>query len=351
MKRTIVFCIILIFSIKISLSQIGGHYTYQFLELNNSAVAAALGGKVIANPTSLQLIYYNPALLDSTKHKNLSISYKNYFAGINLGDFTYAIKLKHYGNLAFGVHYINYGKFDHYDEQQTYLGQFSASEIAPYLTYSYAFDSVLTFGLNLKPVFSALQNYRSFGYAIDIGLLIHASKNSYFAVAARNIGKQVKAYSSQIEPLPFNLTAGFTGKFEHSPFRFNFTLDYLNYWKFRYISPIDNFSTTTTDTTSGLWTKINNITDEILRHAHLGLELILNPKFRFMLGYNFRRVRELNLPTINTFSGISAGFLFQTSKIDISYAYERYLTSAVHTFGLGLHFDKFIFRHAKQPQD
>ena len=346
MIRPVIFSIILVFVLKTGLSQIGGHYTYQFLELNNSSLAAALGGKVIANPTSLQLIYYNPALLDSTKHKNLSISYKKYFAGINLGDFTYAIKLKHYGNLAFGVHYINYGKFDQYDQQQNYLGQFTASEIAPYLTYSYAFDSVLTFGINLKPIFSALQNYRSFGYAIDIGLLIHASKNSYFAVAARNIGKQIKAYNSQLEPLPFNLTAGFTGKFEHSPFRFNFTLDYLNYWKLRYTSPLDNYAAQTADTT-GLWAAINRSTDELLRHLHFGLELMLNPEFQLMIGYNFRRVRELNLPTINTFSGISAGFLFQTSKIDFSYAYERYLTSAVHTFGLGLHFDKFIFRHKK----
>ncbi len=344
MRRFVFLSLIFALCTQTLFAQIGGRYTYQFLELNNSSIAAALGGKVIANPASLQLIYYNPALLDSSKNKTLAISYKNYFAGINLGDFTYAINLEKYGNLAFGVHYINYGKFDQYDEQQNYLGQFSASEIAPYLTYSYAFDSVLTFGVNFKPVFSSLQNYRSYGYALDVGLLIHASKNNYFAIAFRNIGRQLKAYSSQLEPLPFNLTAGFTGKFEHSPFRFNFTFDYLNYWKLRYTSTIDNLESQTADTT-GLWSLISKTSDEILRHLHFGLELMLNPKFYVMFGYNFRRVRELNLSTVNTLSGISAGLLFKTSKIDISYAYERYLTSAVHTFGLSLHFDKFIFRH------
>src|SRR6266542_4472354 len=77
-------------------SQTGGNNTYEFLNLSVPARVASLGGALISvKDNDLNLSFQNPALLDSTMHNNLSLSYIDYFTDIHYG---YAAYARHYKN-------------------------------------------------------------------------------------------------------------------------------------------------------------------------------------------------------------------------------------------------------------
>ncbi len=327
--------------------QIGGESVYSFMEISSSPYSASLGGKPISYVNSPDLIFFNPALLDSIDSNFLSLNYQSYLAGINMGEMIFTTTTHKYGNFAFGIHYINYGEFDKYDEFGNYYGKFTAAEYLPYITYSIQPDSQLTVGINFKTIYSKLENYTSYGYAIDLGLLFRASDNLYFAMVARNIGKQLKPYFTTYEPLPFNISLGTTFKPQYAPFRMTFTFEYLNKWNLRYQSPVNQlYLPPFADTVSTVY-KITSALDEFMRHAHLGTEIILSPNLLIMLGYNYRQGKELSLPTIRTLNGFSFGIAIFTSKVNFVYSYRKIMSFGSNSFGITLNFNHFHFRRPK----
>ena len=340
---------ILIFSFLpiICYPQTGGQAVYSFMEISASPYAGALGGKTISSVNSPDLIFFNPALLDSTDANLLSINYQSYLAGINLGEMIFATTNHKIGNFAFGMHYINYGQFEKYDEFANYYGKFTAAEYLPFISYSLQPDSQLTVGINLKTIYSRLENYTSYGYAIDLGLFFRANDYLYLALVARNMGKQIKPYFTTYEPLPFNISLGTTIKPRYAPFRLNITLDYLNKWNLRYKSPVNQlYLPPFADTVSTVY-KITSAVDEFMRHTHLGAEIILSPHFLIILGYNYRQGKELSLPTVRTLNGFSFGMALLTSKVNFVYSYRKIMRFGANSFGITLNFNKFHFRRPK----
>ncbi len=343
MKHILLNILIIIILPITTLAQIGGQATYGFLEQNISPFSTALGGKIISNPSSSDLIFYNPALLSYEDSNQLSLSYQAYVAGINIGGFSYNMKRFRFGNLALGVHYANYGKFDQYDEFGNYYGQFTASDYIPFVTYSLRLDSQLVIGLNLKTIYSNLETYTSYGYGLDLGMFFKANDYLFLALVARNLGKQIKPYFTTYEPLPFNLTAGLTGQLRYAPLRFNITLEYLNRWDLRYKSPLEQlYKPAFADTVSSVY-KATLIMDEFLRHTSIGTEIMLSRHITVLLGYYFRRAKELTLPTRRTASGLSLGLFINTEKFTISYSMQKISLLTAHTFGITLNINKLFF--------
>ncbi len=344
MKHIVVNILIILLLPSYLMAQLGGNSTYNFLEQNISPFSTALGGKIISNTEAKDLIFYNPALLDSNDSNNLSLYYQAYLAGINIGGFSFALNNKKLGNIALGVHYANYGKFDHYDEFGNFYGQFTASDNVPFISYSLALDSQLVVGINFKTIYSNLETYSSFGYGLDLGLFFQANDQVYLAFVARNIGRQIKPYFTTYEPLPFNLSAGLTGKLRYAPFRFNLTLEYLNKWNLRYKSPLERlYQPEFVDTVSTVY-KATVLMDEFFRHSSFGLEILLSNKLSLLLGYNYRRAKELTLPTRRTLSGLSLGLYINTEKFDISYSMQKISLLTAHTFGITLNMNQLFYR-------
>ena len=331
----------------IGMAQTGGNATYNVLELNVSPVSTALGGKTVSNALSSDLIFYNPALLTSLDSNTLSLSYQAYLAGINIGEFSYAFGNEKWGNIATGVHYVNYGKFDQYDQYGNYYGQFTANDYVPYITYSFHPDSQLTIGVNLKAIYSSLEAYTSYGYSIDLGMFFHANDYLSLGIVARNLGKQLKPYYTTYEPLPFNLSAGITGKLRYAPIRMSFTLEYLNQWNLRYVSPLNRlYLPAFADTVSTVY-HATVMLDEFLRHASIGMELLLSRTVRLMIGYNYRRAKELTIPTRRTASGLSLGLLIDARRFSLSYSMQKISLMTVHSFGISLKMS-MIFYHTRK---
>ena len=119
-------------SISATFAQVGGKATYQFMNLAISPRQAALGGKVITNydydPTQG---LFNPASINWKMDNQLSVNYNNYLGDVNYGTAAYAYLWDRRTQvLHMGATYINYGKFDGYDEQGNFTDTFSGGEFA-----------------------------------------------------------------------------------------------------------------------------------------------------------------------------------------------------------------------------
>ncbi len=321
----------------LSQAQVGGRYTYQFLNLTTSPRMAALGGKVVSNydydPTQALV---NPASINAAMDNQLSVNYVNYIGDVNYGTAAYAYSWDRRTQVIHaGVTYVNYGQFDGYDEQGNETNSFSGGEVA--LSVGHARNLAFTnfhFGGNLKFISSTLEQYSSFGIAVDLGVMyVYEDWDLHITGVARNIGTQLSTYHEIAEPLPFELILGMSQTFENIPIRWHLTFENLQVWNIAFANP--NRSETDLE---GNETEENiNFIDDLFRHTIVGIELFPESGFNIRLGYNFRRGEELRIIEKRAFAGLSAGFSVKFNKLRLSYSYAKYSVAAASSyFGLNL---------------
>ncbi len=313
---------IFFFSIILSdaFSQTGGDNVYEFLNLTHSGLVSSLGGTNVSLPgNNLNLVYHNPALLNSSMDKTLALNYVNYFAGINYGLAMYSKSYKGVGNFAAGLTYLNYGSFTEADASGVITGDFSAAEYAFSMVYSHEIDSLFSLGVDFKPVLSHLEKYTSLGFAFDIGASYHNPSNLFSTgLVIRNAGYQLTTYAGEPrQNLPFEIQAGVSQRLAHAPFRFSLTLRHLEKFDLTH-EYIDPASTVSTKPAS------SDFSENMLRHIILGVELIPHKNFYFSGGYNYQRRRELEIDSKVSTVGLSWGFGIKTSWLDIEFGRATY---------------------------
>jgi len=313
---------ILIFSILISpsFSQTGGDNIYEFLNLTHSGLVSAIGGtNVSLTGNNLNLVYHNPALLNSEMNNTLALNYVNYFAGINYGLAMYSRSINGIGNFAAGITYLNYGSFTETDASGTSTGKFSASEYAFSMIYSREIDSLFKFGVNFKPILSHLEKYTSIGFAFDIGVSWHNRTNLFSSgLVIKNIGYQLTTYAGEPrQKLPFEIQAGASQKLAYAPFRFSLTL--------RHLEKFDLTHQYSEPTASGNPKAASSVFSEnLMRHIILGIEMIPHKNFYVCGGYNYQRRSELKVESNISTVGLSWGFGIKTSWLDIEFGRATY---------------------------
>ncbi len=316
-------------------AQIGGDNTYEFLNLSSSARIAAMGGKLVpVADNDLNLVFTNPALLSDSMSKHLTFSGVNYFAGIKYGYAAYAQHYERVGNFSAAMHYVDYGDFDETDVTGQILGQFTAREYSLNLTYSRPLlDSSLSVGATLKTIYSALEEYKSFGLAADIGANYLFKNNvTNLSLVVKNVGRQITYYRpDNNEPLPFEIQMGISHRLPKAPFRFSLVLHHLEKFDLTYEDPAKKDEV---DPITGepLDDKIT-FGDKVLRHVIFGTELLISKSFHVRASYNFQRRKELGLDTKMSTVGLSWGFGFRISRFHLSYGRATY-----HLAGASNHF-------------
>ncbi|MCK5821076.1 MAG: type IX secretion system protein PorQ [Bacteroidales bacterium] len=328
--------LLLLFTLSISLlsttafSQLGGQYTYGLLNLNTSARAGGLGGILIAcNNPDISMVSDNPAYLGQGLHNQINLSYINYFADIQYGRVAYSYQTKKFGSFAAGIFYLNYGDFIEANEYGDITGEFQAAEYTFDLSWGYKIDSILSIGVNIRPIYSVLERYNSWGIATDAALLYTSpSKLTSAAFLIRNIGTQLSTYySPNKEPLPFEIMAGFTQKIQHAPFRLSLTLRNLQKFDLDIIQSGEE-----TDPTTGKKVydkKFQEIASKSIDHIVAAVEFVPGKVFQIRFGYNFRNRAELKLGTRNTASGLTFGFGLNLGKFNLDYALANYHVAGV----------------------
>ena len=330
---------ILLFVCAVSYSQIGGKYTYQFLNLVTSPRQAALGGKVITiYDNDVNQAHYNPATINEEMDNNLALNYGSYFKEVTYGTASYAYTYdRHLQTFQAGVNYVNYGSFEGYDENGQPTSNFTGSEVALSVGYSYNIPYTdIHIGASAKLISSTLESYHSLGGALDIGAVFIDEKNDVnWALVIRNIGTQFSSYNGVSERLPLEIIAGVSQELENVPIRWHLTLENLQQWNIAFVNPSQSQSSLDGQVADEKVSFVNNT----LRHVIMGVELFPKKAFNLRVGYNFRRAEELRLLEQRNFSGVSLGFGLKMNKLKFNYSYSRYtLAGNTSLFGLTMNF-------------
>ena len=330
---------ILLFVCAVSYSQIGGKYTYQFLNLVTSPRQAALGGKVITiYDNDVNQAHYNPATINAEMDNNLALNYGSYFKEVTYGTASYAYTYdRHLQTFQAGVNYVNYGTFEGYDENGQATSSFTGSEMA--LSFGYAYNVPNTdihIGASAKLISSSLETYHSFGGALDIGALYIDEKNDInWALVIRNIGTQFSTYNGVNEKIPLEIIAGVSQELENVPIRWHLTLENLQQWNIAFGNPVRSQASLDGQITNEKVSFVSNA----LRHVIVGVELFPKKAFNLRIGYNFRRAEELRILEQRNFSGVSLGFGLKMNKLKFNYSYSKYtLAGNTSLFGLTINF-------------
>ena len=319
-------------------AQLGGNATYQFLNLMSSPRQAALGGKVITNVDyDVTQALYNPATINVEMDNQLALNYANHLGDIRYGTAAYAYTVdRRTQTFHAGVTYINYGNFEGYDENGNSTGDFTGNEAA--LSIGYALQigfSDFYAGANVKLISSKLEQYNSFGAALDIGVIyINEYLDFNAALVVRNIGTQLTTYAGLNEPLPFEIDFGMSQTLENVPIRWHLTLENLQQWPIATANP----ARATTDLNGNQTQEKVGFLSQLIRHTLLGLELFPNKGFNLIMGYSFRRAEELRIIDQRNFSGLSFGIGLKFNKLRFSYTHARY-SLASNTSFLGMQID------------
>lgn len=334
-RITVIFCIVSNISV---FAQLGGESTYQFLNLVSSPRQAALGGKAITNfDYDVTGGLYNPASINPEMDNQLALNYSSYLGGISYGTGAYAYTWdRRVQTFHIGMTYINYGKFDGYDQNGVSTGTFTGSEAA--LSFGYAFKipySDFYIGASGKLITSQLEQYNSIGGAIDAGVMyINEDLDFHAALTVRNFGTQFTTYADLHEKLPLEVNLGLSQTLQHVPIRWHLTFENLQQWPIGFSNP----ARATTDLDGNQTQEKVGFLNEVMRHTIIGAELFPERGFNLRFGYNFRRAEELRIVDQRNFSGLSFGIGIKMNKMRFSYTHARY-TGASNTSFFGLQID------------
>ena len=274
---------------------------YNFLRLPVSAHAAALGGDNITiiedDPT---LMFSNPALASSVSDKTIGLSYMNYMSGANYMGASYTKALGEKATIAGGVQYMNYGKMKEYDQNNTQIGTFSASEIAIEGVFAYELAHNIVGGITAKFINSYIGNYSSMAVGVDLGVNWYEPDYQWsVSVVAKNLGGQIKSYEENYGKMPIDVQVGVSKTFAALPVRVSATLVDLTHYNYRFIN-----------------------------HLNLGADLLLSDNIWVGGGYNFRRADEMTIGTNEDSSAHGAGFSvgggINLERFKLNLAYGKY---------------------------
>ncbi|MGE5423985.1 MAG: type IX secretion system protein PorQ [Syntrophothermus sp.] len=315
-------------------AQSGGRGTYDFLTIPYSARTTALGGDFLAiRDNDVTLVAANPSLITPAMNNNLGLGVVSVANAFTYGFATFAHNFEKVGAFAATMEYINYGDFQAADESGNKTGNFNAGEYALIVGWGRSLSPLFSIGANGKLIYSGLEDYNSFGFAVDVAGT-YVSKSDLFSASliAKNIGTQITTYTSGgREALPFEIQAGVSTKMKHIPLRFSFLYNHIERWDLSYYDPLDPENqvdplTGTTKQKSG----VSKFADNFMRHIVIGSELTIAKVLALRLGYNYQHRQEMQLPQHKGLSGFSLGVGLRVKMFSFNYARTTYMSGGVN---------------------
>ncbi len=316
-------------------SQTGGFNSFQNLNVVYNARMLGLAGDVLSvREGDLNLVWSNPALLNSEMNGKGTLNESLLAGGINIGGLGYA---KQFGKTTGAAHfrYISYGEMKRTDVNGSDLGKFSPGDFILGASAGKSINERLHIGSTLNILYSQLDNYVSFGTSLDIGgAYTDEAKRLVIGGSIKNLGVQWKGYTDKKNPLPLELQFGISHKLAHAPFRFSLVAQHLQQWDLSYIDPNQKL---TIDPLSGdtIKEKNNGFFDKVARHAVLQTELLFGKKVHFRFGFDYQRRKELAVTTRPGLAGFSTGVGLYFKRFSLDYGWMIY-SSAGSQHGLTL---------------
>ncbi|MGA8265785.1 MAG: type IX secretion system protein PorQ [Ignavibacteriaceae bacterium] len=313
MKRTAPLFIVLLL---LSLSTIyGQNNTFEFLRIDMSARAGALGGSFVANNDDIDVIFYNPAGLGTLTGNPASFSFVRYFVeGINLASVAYSQEVGKLGRFGGAIQYINYGSFTAADEYGNVTGEFKAGEVAFLLGYSNTLSENFYYGINGKVIYSSIAGRSASALALDLGLHYSIPAEGIdLGFSILNAGTQMTSYYSTKEKLPVDIAAGVSKKMEHIPIKL-----YLDFRKLN--ESRDKFS-------------------DRFKAFSIGAEIAMSKVMTLRLGYNNERRSDLPTGSFAGLAGFNLGLGILVSGYHFDYGFSSFgQTGSLHRISISTNF-------------
>lgn len=310
--RTILSSLFIVFILAASF--ISGQTTYDFLRVDMSARAAALGGSFVTNNDDVDVLFYNPAGMSFLEKDPVSFSFVKHLMDINLFSLAFSTEFENIGRFGTAIKYINYGTFDEADEFGNRTGEFNAGELAFLVGYTNEFSENFYYGANAKFIYSSIADKSSSAVGLDLGINYEFPKQRLnLAAAVMNLGTQVSSYIDTKEDLPLDVIIGVSKRLENVPVRLS--LDFH---------------------------RLNKERDEFYQHFKgftIGAEFYLSEVFTLRLGYDNERRSELKVGSTSGIAGFNGGLGVKVSEYLFSYGYSSLGSiGAMHRIGLSTAF-------------
>lgn len=320
---------------------LGGNAVFNFLKLPNTPQLTGLGGINVSNISNdIGMSFNNPSLLRPAMHMQLATVFNSMFAGVK----NYHMMLgysseKLQTNVAFGVHYLDYGSIPQTDASGNVLGIFRPGDYVIQLSASKKYLEKWYYGASFKFINSNYGLYRSNGIAMDAGVTYYDSTQLVqLSLMLKNMGTQLKKYhGAGSEEIPFDLVIGVTKRLQKAPVQFSITAHHLHRFNLLYSDSAYNSSNGSNQTEDKF------TIDRMVRHFVFATQLFVGDKVEVSAAYNHLRRAELNLNhSTNGLNGFSLGLGVLFNKIQIRYARAYYQNNTAYNhFGLNLHLHEF----------
>ena len=303
MKSTSIFAL---FFISLFTCSVLGQNTFEFLRVDMSARAAALGGTFVSNSDDPNVIFYNPAGLNLLNDNPISFSFVKHLMDINLASLSYSTQYEDWGRFGGAVKYINYGSFTEADEFGNRGGEFGVGEVAFIVGYANSLDQNFNYGANLKFIYSKIADRSATGLGLDLGLnYIVPEQELSVGFSIMNVGTQLSSYYETKEELPLDIAIGVSKKLQHLPLRLSLDFHKLNQDRDDFIQRFKAFS--------------------------VGAEFTLSKVLRLRFGYDNEKRSDLKIGSSAGIAGFNAGLGVLISNYTFDYGFSSMgLIGALH---------------------
>ena len=291
--------------------------SFDFLRLEPSAQAAALGGTSLsATSNQGNVLFYNPALLGEDLDRNLSVSWLNHLSDLQAGALTYAQHFGPIGTGAVGVRFFHWGsiaKADIYGERN---GTFSSSNLALTAGLSRSWQSGLRYGGSIHLIYTSVGQFNAIAAAVDVGAAYQIPEQGFVASAAvTNTGIVLSSLGPTRDELPMDIRIAVSKRLRYIPVLFGLTVHNLqNAHEIKAV-------------------------DDGFRHAIFSLQFEAIPAFHLRLGYSHRK-RNLKSDRRLDLAGTAVGFGLRVRGFQVDYAFSSWSFAGLHQFTVARKFNR-----------
>lgn len=284
---------------------------FQFLRVNQSARAAALGGSFVQMSEDPSALFFNPASITTVANGRTSLTFQKHLLDINSGLASYIGKAGT-GSWAAAVSYASFGTFNETNAAGVKTGRtISAANVSIGGVYSNSIDTNFHYGVGLNYVQATLADASASAITLNAGLLYQIPK------ARTNIGLSILHLGAQLskinvsEPLPVDVRLGVNHRLRGLPLMVNLSFNRLAEDQQSVLERFKNFS--------------------------IGGELYLGKVLEVRLGYDNTVRNATAFDTQARLAGLSLGAGAKIKEITIDYAMSS-LSSAgsLHRFSVGV---------------
>ena len=316
--------------------------SFSFLNTEISSRSLAMGGDLISiYDNDILLAQKTPSILNADMNNELGFSFVDYFSDISLVSFNYAKNFKKIGCLSLGFISADYGNFSLTNEVGEQDLSFSASDQIINFGYARKINQKINLGFNINFLNSSYERYQSSSITSNISTTYYSSENNFNSTLLfKNIGRQIKGYTSLTEKIPFEIQFGISKKLEHLPFRYSIVLNNLNKFDISNDYSLNSF----TNNESGEIELVDeSFAKTILRHIIISGELnLFNDNLYLRGGFNFQRRFNMTIDSYGGLVGFSFGAGMKVSKINLSYSRSSYhLSGQLNSFSFSTNLSTF----------